>query len=119
MSDSADTPVVWTPLCDSSAGANLLRSEEIADGTVREAIAGDRVVAVGRASGELFAVDGICLHAGGPLGEGRLSGTILTCPWHGWQYDVRTGRTCLNERICTEVFPIRVEEDGRVSVGLE
>lgn len=115
----SDSPVNWLPVCESSASAPRLRAEGIVDGTVREAIAGERVVAVGRANGELFAVDGICLHAGGPLGEGRLSGTILTCPWHGWQYDVRTGRTCLNERICTQVFPLRVEPDGTVSVGLE
>lgn len=121
----SDTPtpeasnLLWTALCDSSPTAAPVRADELAEGAVREAIAGDCVVAVGRADGELFALDGICLHAGGPLGEGRLSGSILTCPWHGWQYDVRTGRTCLNERICTRRFPVRVEPSGVVSVGLD
>jgi len=37
-----------------------------------------------------------CLHRGGPLGEGALEGKIVTCPWHGWQYDVTTGKTTMN-----------------------
>lgn len=58
-----------------------------------------RVVEVNGASIALFNVDGMfyamdntCLHRGGPLGEGSLEGTEVTCPWHGWTYDVKTGQ---------------------------
>ena len=46
-----------------------------------------------------FAVDGMCPHQGGPLVKGHVRGKIVTCPWHGWQYDVTTGNHCLNDQI--------------------
>ncbi len=42
--------------------------------------------------GEIYCVDGLCPHAGGPLGEGTLHGSILVCPWHSWEFDCRTGQ---------------------------
>ena len=42
--------------------------------------------------GEYYAVNYICPHMGGPIGEGELDGPMVTCPWHGWTYDVRTGK---------------------------
>ena len=42
-------------------------------------------------SGTVYAVDNACPHRGGPLGEGELQGRVLTCPWHGWRWDVTTG----------------------------
>ena len=41
--------------------------------------------------GEIFALDNTCPHAGGPIGEGSLEGEVVTCPWHGWKFNVRTG----------------------------
>ncbi len=48
-------------------------------------------VAVFEVAGEIVATAGKCLHAGGPLCQGSLEDTILTCPWHGWSYDLKTG----------------------------
>ena len=42
--------------------------------------------------GKFYALDGICPHQGGPLGKGSLTGCIVTCPWHGFQFDVTTGQ---------------------------
>lgn len=42
--------------------------------------------------GEHYAINYICPHMGGPIGEGRLDGPVVTCPWHGWTFDVRTGK---------------------------
>lgn len=50
-----------------------------------------RAVALYNVGGEIFALDGTCPHAGGPLGEGSLEGSVVTCPWHGWSFDVKTG----------------------------
>jgi nitrite reductase (NADH) small subunit/3-phenylpropionate/trans-cinnamate dioxygenase ferredoxin subunit len=47
-----------------------------------------------RVGEHVHALGDVCSHQGGPLSEGRLSGSRLACPWHGWSYDVRTGR-CL------------------------
>jgi nitrite reductase/ring-hydroxylating ferredoxin subunit len=41
--------------------------------------------------GDFAAVSGVCNHAGGPLGEGRLAGEYIVCPWHNWKYHRRTG----------------------------
>jgi len=56
--------------------------------------AGDRWYALSNVDGDLVALDNNCPHMGGPLGRGSLNGVELTCPWHGWRWDVRTGRNC-------------------------
>lgn len=53
---------------------------------------GDRV-AVFRQNGKLSAISNACAHQNGPLGEGRIIDCLVTCPWHGFQYDVTTGRS--------------------------
>jgi nitrite reductase (NADH) small subunit len=42
--------------------------------------------------GQFYAIDNICPHEGGPLGNGELEGAVVTCPWHGWQFDIKTGK---------------------------
>lgn len=86
-------------------------------GTCIERVAGDRIVAVANVDGRLHALDGLCPHQGGPLGRGTLHGTTLTCPWHGWQFDVTTGRHCLSPTMRQTVHEVR-EEDGRILVRL-
>jgi nitrite reductase/ring-hydroxylating ferredoxin subunit len=51
-------------------------------------------IALYNVDGKIYATDNTCLHKGGPLGEGDLMDNVITCPLHGWQYDVCTG-TCL------------------------
>lgn len=51
----------------------------------------EREIALFKVKGEIFALDNLCPHMGGPLAEGEIDGTCLTCPWHGWQFDVRSG----------------------------
>jgi nitrite reductase/ring-hydroxylating ferredoxin subunit len=84
---------------------------EIPPGTAKEVAAAGRVIALFNVGGTLYALDGVCPHAGGPLGEGRLSSSVVTCPWHGWQFDVTTGRHCLNANIVHTSFPVRVDGD--------
>ena len=71
-----------------------------------------RIVALFNVDGAFYAIDGICSHAGGPLGEGTLSGCEVTCPWHGWQFDVTTGRHALTPRIEQARFAVKVEGDS-------
>ena len=74
-----------------------------------EAVAGDRIVALYNVDGDFRALAGVCPHQGGPLGKGALCGAIVTCPWHGWQFDVRSGRHCLSATIRQPSFAVRVE----------
>lgn len=52
---------------------------------------GDKTLAFFKVEGVCYALSNACPHKGGPLGSGTLSGHVVTCPWHGWTWDVRTG----------------------------
>jgi nitrite reductase/ring-hydroxylating ferredoxin subunit len=67
------------------------RVGDLAPGEARQVTVDGRWVALFNVGGEFHAIDSVCLHRGGPLAEGRLTGCVVTCPWHGWQFDVRTG----------------------------
>jgi nitrite reductase/ring-hydroxylating ferredoxin subunit len=67
-------------------------------------------VALVRVGDEVHAVSGVCPHQGGPLGEGRLAGGRLACPWHGWMFDVRTGRCLMPARGGpAPSYPVRID----------
>ncbi|WP_010587485.1 Rieske (2Fe-2S) protein [Schlesneria paludicola] len=78
-------------------------------GEGREFVVGGRIVALFNVEGAFHAMDGICPHAGGPLAKGALSQNVVTCPWHGWQFDVTTGRHCLNAQLQHPRFPVTIE----------
>jgi nitrite reductase/ring-hydroxylating ferredoxin subunit len=80
-------------------------------GTSVELVVADRIVALYNVEGKFYALDGVCPHQGGPLGKGQLSGCVVTCPWHGWQFDVTNGAHQLNSRLMQPAFPVRVEGD--------
>jgi nitrite reductase/ring-hydroxylating ferredoxin subunit len=86
-------------------------------GTAIETVAGERIVALFNVAGEFFALDGVCPHQGGPLGKGCLKGHVVTCPWHGWQFDVRTGQHQISATIRQPSLPVRVEH-GEVFVDV-
>ena len=69
-----------------------MRVSEVPVGTAREVVSGDRVIALFNVAGTFYALDGVCPHQGGPLGQGTLEGCVVTCPWHGWQFDVTSGQ---------------------------
>jgi nitrite reductase (NADH) small subunit len=74
-----------------------------------------RPVALFRVDGAIVAVQGTCAHRGGPLALGTLAGPLLTCPWHWWRYDLRTGRRVDDPSVCLERYPVEVA-DGQVVV---
>ena len=83
-----------------------------------EAVAAGKVFAVYNVDGQFHVLDGICPHAGGPLGKGTLRGDVVTCPWHGWQLNVTTGQHCLNSRICAVSYRSEVQ-NGQLCVQLD
>jgi nitrite reductase/ring-hydroxylating ferredoxin subunit len=83
-----------------------------------ECIAAGRIVALFNVDGTWHAIDGVCPHQGGPLAKGCLEGAMVTCPWHGWRFDVVTGRHAAASALAQKSFPVRVEE-GEVFVDLE
>ena len=87
----------------------LATLEELPLGAAREVEFEGRVYALFNVDGQISAIDGICPHQGGPLADGPLEGTTVTCPWHGWQFDVRTGKTPLGPKIKQTVYEVKVE----------
>ena len=69
-------------------------------------------------NGTITAVDNVCLHRGGPLGQGTIENGKLVCPWHGWQWDPVTGEAVHNPAAKVSVYPIKIEnEDVLVEIG--
>lgn len=87
----------------------VARVDEIPNGEGREFVVAGRIIALFNVDGIFHALDGICPHAGGPLAKGILHDNIVTCPWHGWQFDVTTGRHCLNAQLKQQGFSVTVD----------
>ncbi len=68
-------------------------------------------VAVFNIDGTFHALDNTCLHRGGPLGDGICNATTVTCPWHGWQYNVTTGECASAPGEKVDTYEVRVEGD--------
>lgn len=68
-------------------------------------------IALFNVDGKVYAIHQVCAHQGGPLDEGGLEGKIVTCPWHGWQYDVTTGVCQFNDAIKQPTFKVKEEGD--------
>ncbi len=84
-------------------GANLPQ------GAARAYVVGRYEVAVFNVDGELFALENSCPHQGGPLADGWLENARITCPWHGWCFDVRTGKMTLGDFARVPRFAVRTQ----------
>ena len=82
---------------------------DLKPGQCKPVEAGDKTIALFNVDGTVYALENVCLHQGGPLGEGDLDANVVTCPWHGWQYNVCTGELCgdSNERVAS--YPVKIE----------
>ena len=95
------------------AFVNLGAVGEVPVGAVREILDGDFTFAVCNVGGTLYVLDGICPHAGGPLGHGALHGSTLVCPFHAWEFECRTGVCDLDSDVAVATFPVKVQ-DGEI-----
>jgi nitrite reductase/ring-hydroxylating ferredoxin subunit len=93
----------------------VARAEDVPPGTVCSVKAGEEEIALANCNGGFYALQPHCLHLQGPLGQGKLDGCVLTCPWHGWQYDVRTGLNEFDLAIQLRTYDVQVE-DGEVRI---
>lgn len=75
-------------------------------------------IAFFRSDGSVYAIDNLCLHEGGPLGHGPVKDGIVTCPWHLWRFDVRTGAMVEASSMKVDCFAVKVEgEDVYLDVS--
>lgn len=90
---------------------------DVAAGTGIVASVDGKEYAVFNVDGTFRVIDNTCKHRGGPLGEGELEGDTVTCPWHGWQYNVKTGACLTKDGIKMDCFEVKVE-GGDVKIAL-
>lgn len=90
-------------------------ADEVAPGEGRRVVVEGREIALFNVDGTFHAVEDVCLHAGGPLHEGKLEGAVVECPWHQWRFDLATG-VCALHRVTLERYDVRVR-DGMVEIA--
>lgn len=84
-------------------------SELPAMNEAREFPVGKKTICVANADGEFSAMDNMCRHHGGPLGQGVVLNGKVVCPWHGWEYDAKTGACRFGAEFAVPIYPIRTE----------
>lgn len=96
----------------------VAKKSDIPPGQGRMFEVGGKQVAVFNVAGKLHAIDNVCEHQGGPLAEGDIEGCVVTCPWHGWTYDVTSGESPDDPDTKVARFEVRVDGDEvLVAVG--
>ena len=90
----------------------VARASEIAPGSAKAVVVDGREIAVFNVGGTFYALDNICPHQGGPLGEGILNGETISCPWHMWEFDSRSGACLVDDRMGVPIYDVKVEEGG-------
>jgi len=91
---------------------SLVKVGEVSDlspGEGKVVHARDREVALFNVDGAFYAIGNTCVHRGGPLGEGALEGDVVTCNWHGWKYDVKSGVSPVNPAAKVPCYKVQVQ----------
>ena|ERR1017187_5635089 len=99
------------------AYTKLARLDELPEGALLEIVDGNNLYALCNVAGDIRAIYGTCPHHGGPLGQGALEGSIVTCPWHAWPFDSATGACMFNNDLRIPTYPVRIEA-GDILVDL-
>jgi nitrite reductase (NADH) small subunit len=92
-------------------------TSDLKPGAAMTAQVDGKAVALFNVAGKIYATDNTCLHQGGPLGEGILHGEIITCPWHMWEWNVRTGEKLGESSLKLATYPVEVEGTD-IKVGI-
>ena len=93
-------------------GEVRLSLSELAEGAMKALELDGEEIVVAKVGGQCYAFGGICTHDGGPIAEGELDGTTVTCPWHFTEFDIGTGAVI--DGLAEEALPVyevRVEGD--------
>ena len=85
---------------------------EVADGGSKIIHIQGRNIALFRVKDQYFAISNNCLHRGGPLGEGEVRNYEVTCPWHGWKYNLLDGSLSLIPTLKVTTYPVKVGPEG-------
>jgi nitrite reductase (NADH) small subunit len=88
------------------------QSELPAADTAKEFPCGDKTVCIANVGDSYSAMDNVCPHRGGPLGQGMIENGKVVCPWHGWAWDPKTGEAVQDANAKVAVYPLKIEDGG-------
>ena len=95
------------------------RADEIPPGGSKVVQVNEHRLAIFNWEGTILAIDNTCPHQGRPLGEGYLEESgVVSCPWHGWTFDLRTGISPIDPDVRVRSFPVRLEA-GEIIVEID
>ena len=95
----------------------VMSAAELPPGRAVERLVEGRPVALYNVDGRFYATSNLCLHRGGPLGQGQLDGPVIMCPWHAWTFDVTTGESTVSPELRLPCHAVKVE-DGQILVEI-
>lgn len=87
------------------------RVAEFVPGRGRMVVVNGRHIALFRLDDGFFAIDNLCLHQAGPLCDGDIEDGVVTCPWHGWSYEIRSGTLVQDPRVGVSKHNTRIVGD--------
>jgi nitrite reductase (NADH) small subunit len=88
------------------------RAELPPDGHAKEIEAAGKIFCVANIGGDISVVDNECPHHGGPLGEGMIEAGKIVCPWHAWEFDLKTGASTEDSDTKVAVYPVRIDGES-------
>lgn len=90
------------------AFVKVASKNEIGNGRGKVVEINGKEIAILNDNGKFFAIDNTCAHMQGPLGEGSCENEKVTCPWHGWTYDLKTGKNTFSQDIKLDVYKVKI-----------
>jgi nitrite reductase/ring-hydroxylating ferredoxin subunit len=87
------------------------RVDDLAEGQATVAQVDGQRIAIFHAVGHYYALEASCPHEGGPLADGVIEGLHIICPWHGYDFHLKTGECGLDPDIRALTYPIKVQDD--------
>jgi nitrite reductase (NADH) small subunit len=97
-----------------SAVANMVRVASLADLSSDKPLGvtvNGQKIALFQVDGEVLATTGVCPHARGPIDCGTVADKAVTCPWHGWSFDLHSGQCLEDPDLKLATYPVQVEGD--------
>jgi len=87
----------------------VCKTADVKAGCGRSIEINGKALALFNVDGGFYAINDVCGHRGGPLGEGELDGKTVICPWHGWRYNVTTGENEVVPDLPTQKYRVKID----------
>ena len=94
-----------------SQKAKIATVDDVPPGSCKTFQIGDTTIVIYNVDGNFYATTNTCAHQGGPLGDGLFEASVVTCPWHAWQFDVSTGEAVFDPGVKIDCYPVHVDGD--------